>query len=475
LVSQIPALIVSTAAGVVVTKAGISGATDKLMFSQFSTHPKALGLTSFFLIILSFAPGIPTIPFFILSLCLGLLAYSQVAGKRKARNEIAQKPMPPGLGKMQSGASGQSSPIASSGGQNPSPPAPTSTEETIASALKIDSIRLELGYGLLNLVRTTKPGATPLLEQIMSLRKQLASEFGFVLPSVRVQDNIQNLESQDYAILIKEIEAATHSLKPNYLLAVGPAGGKLMPLRGEQTKEPVLGAPSIWIQESQRSDALSKGYNVIDPQTVIVMHLSEVVKDNMADLLSYRETQRLFSGLDKDYQKMISDFVPSQINFSTIQRVLQNLLSERISIRDLPTILEAIFEIVPTSRSIPRITEHVRSKLAWQICDQYADPSGILSVVTLSSEWERAFLESLIGSGEEKQLALAPSLLQEFVRKSQDVLGPYTQLDHRPIVLTSPQVRLHIRNIMSRIFPYISILSQNEIHIRCKIKQVGQI
>jgi flagellar biosynthesis protein FlhA len=231
----------------------------------------------------------------------------------------------------------------------------------------------------------------------------------------------------------------------------------------------------MWIDSNQREEALFRGYTVVDPATVITTHLTEIVKDNMADLLSNAETQKLLDELPKEHQKLIADMVPAQISVGGIQRVLQSLLSERISIRDLPTILEGISEACGYTRNISAITEHVRARLARQISDAAADAGGIIPLVTLSPAWEQAFAEALAGDGEDRQLAMAPSKLQQFISVVRQTFERHAMLGETPALLTSPQLRPYVRTIVERFRPSTMVLSQNEIHPRAKIKTLGQL
>ncbi len=270
-------------------------------------------------------------------------------------------------------------------------------EEPISSAMRIDQVRLELGYGLLTMINNDNHRLT---DQIKSLRRALATDMGFVMPSVRIQDNMQ-LPANSYAIYVKEVEAGRGDLRPNMLLVMDPRGEEIS-LPGERTREPTFGLPALWIDPANREEALFRGYTVVDPPTVITTHLTEVVRDNMQELLSYSESLKLLDELDKEQQKLIAEIVPAQISVAGIQRVLQNLLSERISIRGLPTILEGVAEACAATRNVMQISEHVRTRLSRQLSDSQTDEESVIPLVTLSPEWEQAFAESLIGQGEER-------------------------------------------------------------------------
>ena len=448
LVTQIPALIVSTAAGMVVTKAGITGATEKALFDQLGGHPKALALCSFLLLSLAVLPGIPMIPFLILATVTGSFAFFVNRDKNRVLADETRRTEEEAL---------DAAPLA---------------EEPIATALRIDNIRLELGYGLLSLINATGDSQR-LTDQIKALRRQLASDMGFVMPSVRIQDNMQ-LPANAYVIRVKEIESGRGDLRPNMLLVMDPRGEEIT-LPGEKTQEPTFGLPATWIDVTNREEAMFRGYTVVDAGTVITTHLTEVIKDSMAEMMSYAETQKLMDELDKEQQKLIADMIPTQITVGGIQRVLQNLLAERISIRDFPTILEGVSEACGHTRNVMLITEHVRARLARQISDMNINDQGIIPLVTLSPEWEQTFAESLIGAGEDKQLTMAPTKLQEFIAALRNTFERQAMMGEAPALLTSPTVRPYVRSIVERFRPMTAVMSQNEIHPKARIKTVGQI
>ncbi len=446
LVSQIPALVVSTAAGMLVSKAGTTGSTDKALFKQLGGYPAALGLSSFIMAALAVLPGIPMLPFLGLAALSGFIAYATSQASNR-RQELA---------------------VAQEQAEASAVPVP---EEPIATALQIDYVRLELGYGLLTLINNE--GGKRLTEQIKALRRQLAGEMGFVLPSVRIQDNMQ-LPANTYVLRVKEIEAGRGDIRPNLLLVMDPKGEKIG-LPGEETVEPTFGLPAMWIEDALRDEASFRGYTVVDPATVITTHLTEVVKDNMAELLSYAETKKLLDELEADQQKLIADMVPAQISVTGIQRVLQNLLAEGVSIRDLPTILEGISEACSFTRNVSIITEHVRSRLSRQISNAATGGAGYIPLIAMSPEWEQTFIESLVGDGDDRQLSLAPSKLQEFIGLVRKGFERQAMLGENPALLTSPQVRPFVRSIIERFRPMTMVISQNEVHPKAKIKTLGQI
>lgn len=457
LVSQIPALVVSVAAGMLVSKAGVVGSADKAVFGQLSSYPKALGLSSVLMVALAVLPGIPMVPFLALAGVSGTLAY--YLGQRE---DTEGEETSTGPGRAPGAPGGD---VAA--GEAPAPVA----EEPITTALHIDQVRLELGYGLLALINSDS--GTRLTDQIKGLRRQLAAEAGFVMPSVRIQDNLQ-LPASGYVLRVKEIEAGKGDVRPNMLLVMDPRGEPIS-MPGEATTEPTFGLPAMWIEPSAREEANFRGYTVVDAQTVITTHLTELIKDHMAELLSFAETQKLLDDLDGNQQKLIADLVPGQITVGGIQRVLQNLLAERISIRDLPTILEGIAEATAFTRNVTIITEHVRTRLARQISYAYCDSEGVIALIVLSPQWEQAFAESIAGEGEDRHLAMAPTQLQEFITSVRQAMERHAMEGENPALLTSPGIRPFVRSVIERFRPSTAVISQNEIHTKAKIKTIGQI
>jgi flagellar biosynthesis protein FlhA len=439
LVTQIPALLVSTAAGIMVTKGGVEGRADKALVAQLGGGYKPLALAGGAAAVLALMPGLPALPFLALAGLAGGGAWMRY-----------------------------SHPVPGIEDETPPPP-PAPTEAPVTDAMRIDMIRVELGYGLLPLAGGDQPKLT---EQIKGLRRAIAAELGFVLPPVRIQDNLQ-LGADCYVIRIKEIEAGRGELRPLCLLAMDPRGG-VPSMPGERTTEPAFGLPALWIEPSAREEALIRGCTVVDPPSVLATHLTELVRETMAELLSYAETQKLVDDLPREQQKLVSDLIPTVISVGGVQRVLQALLSERVSIRDLPTILEGIHEACTgSSRGVAAIVATVRARLARQISDCHAGAGGVIPMITLSPEWEAAFAESLVGPADERQLAMAPSKLGEFIRRFREVVDAHGA--ESPILLTSPGIRVPVRSVVERLRPAMSVLAQTEISGRARIRTLAMI
>ncbi|MCA1452529.1 flagellar biosynthesis protein FlhA [Bradyrhizobium sp. BRP22] len=451
LVTQVPALIVSTAAGLLVSKAGVSGAADKALMNQLSGYPQALGMSAGVMIVLSLLPGIPMIPF--LALGSGAAALAWTARKQKHAVKAAQ-------------AAAAAAPAAAAAA------AAAAAEEPISSALKIDDLKIELGYALLPLVNGPD-GTDRLTEQIKALRRSLAVEMGFVMPAVRILDNVQ-LEANTYVIKIKEVDAGTGRIWPNQFMVMDP-GGNQVQVPGIHTVEPTFGLPATWVDAALKEEASLKGYTVVDAATVLSTHLTELLKNNMSDLLSYGEVQKLLKELPKEQGELIKDIVPSQVTISGIQRVLQLLLAERVSIRDLSTILEGIADALAFSRNPATIVEHVRARLARQICAQNTSYNGYLPLIALSARWEQAFAESIVGTGEDRSLAMQPSKLSEFMTATRNAFEQAAREGEAPVLVTSAAIRPFVRSLVERFRSQTTVLSQAEIHPRARLKTVGSV
>ncbi|MFN7286333.1 MAG: FHIPEP family type III secretion protein, partial [bacterium] len=310
-------------------------------------------------------------------------------------------------------------------------------------------------------------------DQLHALRRSLAGEMGFVMPAVRILDNVQ-LDANAYVIKLKETEAGTGQVWANQFMVMDPSGGQVN-LPGHHTIEPTFGLPATWIESNLRDEASVRGYTVVDATTVLSTHLTEILKNNMSDLLSYAEVQKLLKELPKEQADLVKDIVPSQISITGIQRVLQALLAERVSIRDLGTILEGIAEAVGFTRNTRDIAEHVRGRLARQLCAQNAGPNNVLPILALSPRWETAFAESIVGQGDDRHLAMQPSKLTEFVQAVRDGFEDAARNGEMPVLLTSTAIRPFVRGIVERFRAQTTVMSQAEIHPRARLRTVGSV
>ncbi len=445
LASQVPALIVSTAAGILVSKAGVRGAADKALGKQLAHYPKALGMSGAVMLLIGLLPGMPILPFLLLG---GGAGYAAWRINRTAKAAPAMD------------AEGK-----------PVEAAAAAKEETVTDLLKLDDLKLEMGYALLPLVNGE--GQDRLTDQIKALRRQLAAELGFVMPSVRILDNVQ-LDANSYVVRVKEIEAGTGKIFPGQFMAMDPMGGQVQ-LPGQHMLEPTFGLPATWIDAALRDDAQLKGYTVVDAATVVSTHLTEVIKAHVSELLNHVEVQKLMRELPKEHGDLLKEVCPSQISTTGIQRVLQFLLLERVSIRDLGTIVEGIAEVAGGVKNPRDVVEHVRARLGRQICAQYQGPDGALPIITLSPAWEQAFAESIMGEREERYLAMQPSKLSEFVTLVRDRFETAARMGEMPVLVTSAQSRPFVRSIIERFRRETPVMSQAEIHPRARLRTVGSI
>ena len=440
LVSQIPALLISVAAGIVVTKGSGEERADETMRRQLIGAWKPLALSAGAAAVLGLLPGMPLLPFVALAGGAGGLAWVL----RKAA--LQQAAAPPA-------------------------PAPAPGEPPVAEALRLDLLRLELGYGLLSLAAGDAPRLT---EQIRQLRRSMAQEMGFVLPSVRIQDNLE-LPPDTYVLRVKEIEAGRGQLRPPLQLAIDPSG-QVPALPGERTTEPTFGLPALWIDEGLREEALARGCTVVDAAGVLITHLTETVREQMPELLSFAETQKLLDELPAEHKKLVGDLVPTQIGVGGLQRVLQALLAEQVSIRDLPTILEGVQEATAASiRSVPGIVGTVRGRLARQLSEAARGGKAYVPMIALSADWELAFAESLTGPPEDRQLSMEPSRLQSFMQRLREVCDGAAAAGEAPVLVCSAGIRAHVRAIVERFRPSTMVLSQTEIHPRARIRTVATL
>jgi flagellar biosynthesis protein FlhA len=448
LVSQIPALIISVAAGLLVSKAGVDGEADKAVFGQLTANPQGLGLVAAVTFMVGVLPGMPFIPFALMAAGAGSLAWMN-------RDIVETK----------------AAELAAAAEAELEVPEVKPEDAPIEDSLAIDELKIELGYGLLPLINDVE--GRKLTDQIRALRRSLAQEMGFITPAVRIVDNMQ-LGNNDYGLRVKELEAGKGELQLHKLLVMDPSGLPI-DLPGDHVKEPTFGLPATWIEEGLREEASFRGYTIVEPAAVLVTHLTEVLRENMADLLSYSEVEQLLEKLSKEHKKLVDDIAPAQISRAGIQRVLQTLIKERVSIRDLATIMEGVAEASATTTNLDAIVEHVRSRLSRQICHSNKSADGNLAVLAMAPQWEQSFLEALVGEGDRKQLALPPSKLHEFVDAVRNSFETAGAQGHVPVLLTSPLIRPYVRSLVERFRPQTVVISQNEIHPSARLNTLGHV
>jgi flagellar biosynthesis protein FlhA len=446
LVGQIPALVISTAAGILVTRTAGTGDFGSDIKSQFSIHPRALWVVAVILLAFALIPGMPFGPFITLSIVLSLIAFrmqqthelEEVAAQTEAREQAR--------------------------------PRLEEEEEDYDKMLHVDLLELEVGYGLIPFVDAAQEGE--LLTRIRSIRKQFALESGFIVPPVHIKDNLQ-LKPNEYSLVLKGVKVAGAEMLPGHYMAMNP-GMATETIKGIETREPAFGLPAIWISEDKKERAQIAGYTVVDCTTVMATHISEVIKRHAHELLGRQEVQNLLDNLKKVYPKLVEDLVPDPLSLGLIMRVLQNLLREGVSIRDLRTILETMADYSPGANDPDILTEHVRSALARQISSAYAE-DGMLSVITLERRVEEIFNQSLQRTEHGgTYLTLDPrqaqAILDAIAQQIQNFSGGAT-----PVLLCSPTIRPHVKKLTERYLPNLVVISHNEIAPHLQVRSIGTV
>ena len=443
LVSQIPALVVSLAAGLIVTKGGTRGAANEAVFDQLSNFPKALYMAALLLFGIGLLPGFPLLVFALLA---GAMACLGVVLQRTAADAAVEKARADAMEEQKK-----------------------AMPDADANPMRLDELRLVLGEGLVGLAN--RPDAV-LPGKIKSLRKHFAEQFGFPLPSVRIKDDA-TLPINCYAFEVHGVEVARGDIRANRMMVINPEGAALQ-LPGEQTKEPTFGLDALWVDQKVADQAEASGYTVVDPESVITTHLTEIVKDNMADLLTYGATKEAIDGLDRIYQKLVTDLpVPSPAIM--VQHILQSLLLERVSIRNLPLIVEAMAEATRQTTKPNLILENVRRRLSRQMCNALADEQGFVPVITLSPSWETEFIEAVKIVGDERSFVMSPKRVQEFVLQARQQIQRFASEDSWPALMVNPEARSYVRSMLERVSPMTPVISNAEIHRKVSLRTVATI
>ena len=344
-----------------------------------------------------------------------------------------------------------------------------SAEDKLSDMLRVDDVRLDLGSGLVPMI-TSVNAALP--GKVKSLRSLFIKDFGFVLPLVRIKDDAE-LPAYTYAISLQGVEAARGEVDPMMMMVINPSGQEIN-LPGKRTREPTFGLEAIWVDETRASEAELMGMTVVDPESVITTHLTEVIKEHMPEILTYAATQELIEGQGKEYQKLLSSGSDSS-SAVMLQHVLQALLAERVSIRNLSMIIEAVAEASATSKNIRTVIEHARSKLAKQICQSLKDSQGYVPVINLGGDWERELATSISKANGEETFLMSPSRVQEFVLAVRKEIQKFSSADEWPAILVSPQARPYVRSILERVSPMTQVISHNEVHRKASLRTVGTV
>ncbi|MBN2688048.1 MAG: flagellar biosynthesis protein FlhA [Deltaproteobacteria bacterium] len=440
LVTQIPALIVSTGAGMLITRSTASYDLSSEMKTQFFLQPKALVSASVMLFIFGIIPGMPTIPFMLIGAAMGFIAYSALKSCQAAK-EI----------------------------ERVDEPHEVTAPDTFDALSPLDMLELEVGYSLIPLVDANQGGE--LLQRIRAFRKQLALEAGLIVPAIHIRDNLQ-LKPGEYILKLKNVEVARGELMMDHCLVIIPEDSNEV-VKGKETKEPAFGLPAVWIEEREKENVQARGHVVVDPATVLTTHITEIVKTHADELIGRQDVQYLLEQLSRTHSKLVDDIVPSIVPLGTLHKVLQRLLRERVSIRDLLTILETLADYVPITKNVDLLTGYVRQALSRSITQQYRNDGGTMTVVVLSPDVEESIGQSIQHTEYESFVSPDPTTVQKVVSSLQRFVTTFSEKGLQPIVLCSPHIRIHVRNMLDRFFPHLVVLSHNEVSYDINVKSLG--
>ena len=454
LVSQIPALITSTAAGILVTRAAAKEELGKELTRQLLAYPRVLAILTVMLVLFALVPGLPMIPFIFLASITGFLAYNLHGTDKLPKGALAE-----------AGAEG-------AGGTDPAAKAAAGpTADKLETLLNVDALQIELGYGLVSLADARKGG--DLLERVTGVRKTFAQEMGVIVPPIRLRDNLQ-LESNQYRFLLKGNSIAQGQLMPGHWLAMNASNSKTV-LKGLPTVEPVFKLPATWVTDVERKNAEISGYTVVDAASVLVTHLSETVKRNCHDILSRQDVQNLLDNLKQTHPTVVTELIPGQLNVGQVQRILQNLLAEGISIRNLAGILEKVSDHATVTKNPDELSEHARRSLGAQIVQPYQAQNGSLQAITLDPRLEQQIAQGVRQSPTEVSLMLEPKLARHVVDTLSQRIQQLLTSGQPPIVMCAPQIRLAFRRFFETTFADLTVLSYAEVPSRIEIQNAGII
>lgn len=444
LITQIPALIVSTAAGLIVTRTESDQNLGTQMATQVFLNPKAMMMTSFILLFFGFIPGLPNLPFLALAVVAGMVGY--IAMKAKEKDELEAQALPEGE-------------------------AEEGLPEVIKTVNPYDVLEMEVGYALIPLVDSDRKGE--LLERIRSLRKQLVLELGILIPPIHIRDNLQ-LNPNSYTVMLKGVEVTKGELMVNYFLAMD-AGSVQGKVEGIPTTEPAFGLPAIWVTEDMKEQASLMGYTVVDPATVVTTHLMEIIRSHAHELIGRQELQGMLDQLSNSHPKLVEEVVPNAMPLGSVLKVLQNLLKERVSIRDILSIMESLADHGPTTRDSDHLTEFVRQKLSRAITKQYQDVNGEISVITLEPNVEELISKSVQGSHDGVSLALDPSTARKILTSLKSTVEEMAGAGQHPVVLCSAGIRVAFKKLADIVNPNLVALSYDEIAHNCTVKSIATV
>ncbi len=442
LVSQIPALIISTAAGLIVTRAGSGNNLTEEFNEQLTSQPKAIGITAAALGAVSLVPGLPTVPFLAIGAGLGFWAFRL---EKKKKEKVAAEA---------EGAKEKTK----------------SNEERIESLLPMDVLELEVGYGLISIVDPEQNGE--LLTRINQIRRQFALDMGVVIPSIRIRDNLQ-LNPGQYNMLLKGISIGGGELMVDHLLAMDP-GSVVEPVAGVPTTEPAFGLPALWISPNNKDSAIFNGYTVVDLSTVMATHLTELLRKHLPELFGRQELQALLDGFKEQYPKVVEDLVPNLVTPGLLLRIMQNLLREQVPIRDLRTILEALADTGMSTKDPIALTESARAALHRSITARLMS-GGELPILTLDRRIEETIASSIVNTDRGQELATDPDFVRQLLSSLNIDVARSLEQHSQAVVLCSPSIRYHFRRLIERFIPNLVVLSHNEVAPNVNLKSIGVV
>ena len=446
LATQIPALFLSMATGIVVTRAASDSNLGTDLVKQITAQPKALWIAAGVLFAFCLVPGMPHIAFFIISSLTAWLAYSiETSVRRKTLDDEKEK--------EQIGQEKKKEP------------------ENVSSLLQIDHLEIEIGYSLIPLVDEAQGG--DLLERITGIRRQMASDLGLVVPPIRIRDNMQ-LPPSEYVIKLKGVEVSRWKIMPGHLLAMS-TGPNMLKIKGIETKEPTFNLVSYWITDEEKAEAEQAGYSVVDASTVIATHLTEIIRNQAHEFLTRQSVAKLIEGVKKDTPAVVDEMIPSQLSLGDLQKILQNLLKEHIPIRDLESILEAVADHVRETKDTQLLTEYARKGLARSITKLHLSDDGKIYCLTLDSKFEKTLMDSVQLAESGNAAALDPRLVQRMFRSLSNGIEKMVSGGHQPLVLCSPGARPYFKKLVERFIPNLTVLSFSELLPRTEIQSLGVV
>ncbi len=446
LVSQIPSIIISLASGLIVARTASGEDLNTEVIGQLSRTSKPLFLTSAVCLGLAILPGLPFMPFILLSLFSGSIAFMKRKTSREEKDKLIK---------------------AAKESTEPVGPKPGSTEE-VTGLLSLDVLELEVGYELVSMVEGGE-----LVERIRSLRRQFALDYGFIVPPIHIRDNVR-INSGEYRMLLRGACIGKGELMSHHLLAMDP-GNVTAPLNGIATKEPAFGLDAIWLPDSEKERAQFSGYTVVEHSTIIATHITELIKNNMAELLGRQEVQHLVDNLATKYPKVVEELIPSVLTIGQVEQVLSHLLKEQVSIRDLRTILETLADTAPQTKNTEKLAEQVRKKLSRSITEKFLTKEGTLPLVSLTPVLEKSLSETLQQTDEGSYLALDPGLAQKLITKISSTSEKFAELGYTPLLLTPSYIRAGVSNFVERFIPGVSVISHQEIAPNTRVQSLGVI